>query len=278
MTPDGAQAIDPDAAGAAGLVLAERRGAVLLLTFNRPDQLNAWTNELEARYFALLDEAEADPDVRAIVVTGAGRGFCAGADMDGLQEIVAAGVDEANADLPRPRWLPLTVRKPLIAAVNGAAAGLGLIEALYCDVRFCAPDAKLTTAFARRGLIAEYGISWLLSRLVGVGNAIDLLLSARVVLGEEALRLGLVNRVIPRETLVEETVAYAQELATWCSPISMATIKAQLHTDLERGFADAADDADRRMHEAVVYPDMQEGVASYLERRPPAFPPLPPRS
>jgi enoyl-CoA hydratase/carnithine racemase len=262
------------------LVLAERRGAVLVLTLNRPDRLNAWTDALEERYFELLDEAEDDPDVRAIVVTGAGRGFCAGADMEDL----ARGADAVSAaeaalvDRPRSRSFPMTVRKPLIAAINGAAAGLGLVEALYCDVRFATPEAKLTTAFARRGLVAEYGLSWLLARVVGYSAALDLLMSARVVQGEEALRLRLVDRVGPAETLVDDAVAYAEELAANSSPWSMATVKGQVQADLQRTFPEAVAAADDLMLASFRRPDVKEGVNSYLERRPPAFPSLEPRS
>ncbi len=149
--------------GAPGeLVLAEHRGPVLVLTFNRPAKLNAWTDELEDRYFALLDAAEDDPDVRAVVVTGAGRGFCAGANLQRLQAIgEISEVSEADRARRRPRDIPRTLRKPLIGAINGVAAGLGMVEALYCDLRFGSPSARFTTAFAQRGLIAEYGISWL---------------------------------------------------------------------------------------------------------------------
>jgi enoyl-CoA hydratase/carnithine racemase len=264
-------------AQATDLVLAERRGPVLVLTLNRPERLNAWTDALEERYFALLDSAEADPEVRAIVVTGAGRGFCAGADMDDLERGAAGAAEPALRERPSPRFFPLTVRKPMIAAVNGAAAGLGLVEALYCDVRFAIPEAKLTTAFARRGLIAEYGISWILPRLVGYSAALDLLMSGRVVTGEEALRLGLVNRLSDAAQIVDDAVAYAEELATNCSPWSMATIKAQVQADLGRMFTDAAAAADGLMLQSFRRPDVEEGVRSYLERRPPAFPNLPAR-
>ena len=172
----------------------------------------------------------------------------------------------------------MTVRKPLIAAINGAAAGLGLVEALYCDLRFCAPGAKLTTAFVRRGLIAEYGISWLLPRLVGPSRALDLLLSGRVVLGEEAFSMGLVDRLVDPDALVDAAVAYAQELAAHCSPASMAIIKRQLRRDLDAGLDAALSDAERLMRESFERPDVVEGVASYVEQRPPAFPSLPPRS
>ncbi|GAA2133749.1 enoyl-CoA hydratase-related protein [Actinomadura napierensis] len=255
-------------------VLAERRGPVLVLTLNRPDRLNAWNDDLERRYFALLYDAEADQDVRAIVVTGAGRGFCAGADMADLQE--ASTADDLDAGRPRPRTFPLTVRKPMIAAINGAAVGLGLVEALYCDVRFTVPAAKLGTAFARRGLIAEYGVSWLLPRLIGTGRALDLLLSGRIVQGEEALALGLVNRVVDPGGLLDAAVGYATELAASCSPASMDVIKQQVHRDLDRGFAEALTEADALMLASFRHPDAAEGVAAYVEKRPPAFRPLNP--
>jgi enoyl-CoA hydratase/carnithine racemase len=259
-------------------VLAERRGGVLVLTLNRPERLNAWNDALEQRYFEHLDAAEDDPAVKAIVVTGAGRGFCAGADLDDLEAAPTSDLEAALRNRPRPRTFPLTVRKPMIAAINGAAAGLGLVEALYCDVRFATPEAKLTTAFARRGLIAEYGISWLLARLVGPSAALDLLLSARVVRGEEAQRLGLVDRLSDNESVLADAVAYAQELAEQCSPASMAIIKSQVHADLDRGFAESVAAADDLMIESFRRPDVTEGVQSYMEQRPPAFPSLPPRS
>jgi enoyl-CoA hydratase/carnithine racemase len=257
------------------LVLAEKRETVLVLTLNRPERMNAWTDALEDQYFERLAAAEADPAVRAIVVTGAGRGFCAGADLDDLAAVSAAGEagNGAVSDRP-PRSFPSTIRKPLIAALNGAAAGLGLVEALYCDVRFATPTAKLTTAFERRGLIAEYGISWLLPRLVGVSRALDLLISGRVVLGDEAERMGLVDRVVPAERVVDEAVAYALDLATNCSPTSMAVIKSQVRRHLAATFAEAVADSDRLMLESFGWPDIAEGVASYRERRAPAFPPL----
>lgn len=254
------------------LVLAERRGAVLVLTLNRPDRLNAWTDELERRYFALLDEADADPEVRAIVITGAGRGFCAGADMEDLQQV--GQLQNGQPVERRPRSYPLTVRKPMIAAVNGAAAGLGLVEALYCDIRFATPDAKFTTAFVRRGLIAEYGTAWILPRLIGYSKALDLLVSGRVIRGEQAHAIGLVDRVVEADALLEAAVEYATELATFCSPTSMSVIKQQVQRALDTDFTTAVADADRLMLESFKHADFAEGVTSYLERRPPAFAPL----
>jgi len=257
------------------LVLAERREAVLVLTLNRPERLNAWTDALEDQYFERLSAAEADPEIRAIVVTGAGRGFCAGADLDDLQEVGAnADAQSGRVTARPPRSFPYTVRKPLVAAINGAAAGLGLVEAIYCDVRFAVPTAKLTTAFARRGLVAEYGISWLLPRLVGASRALDLLISGRVVLADEAERIGLVDRVVPAQCLLAETVSYALDLARNCSPTSMAEIKGQVHRHLTSSFAEAVADSDRLMLESFRWPDLTEGVRSYRERRAPEFPPL----
>jgi enoyl-CoA hydratase/carnithine racemase len=255
---------------ASDVVLAERRGAVLVLTLNRPDRLNAWTDGLETRYFEHLDAAEADPGIRAIVVTGAGRGFCAGADMD----ILSGSEDSSVSERARPRNFPMTVRKPLIAAINGAAAGLGLVEALYCDVRFCVPQAKLTTAFVRRGLIAEYGSAWLLPRLVGTSRALDLLMSGRIVLGEEADSIGLVDRLAEPDALLDAAVGYAADLAANCSPTSMAIIKGQVMGGLDQSFAESFADSERLIVESFERPDVREGVDSYLEKRAPAFPPL----
>jgi enoyl-CoA hydratase/carnithine racemase len=257
-----------------GLVLAERRDAVLLLTLNRPHRLNAWTDAMEDRYFELLDLAESDPAVRAVVVTGAGRGFCAGADLDDLERVS----DRLPPVLarPRPRHRPLLLGKPLIAAINGAAAGLGLVEALYCDVRFAVRTAKLTTAFAQRGLIAEYGVAWLLPRLVGTSRSLDLLLSARVVTGTEAAQIGLVDHLVDDpDDLLPRALAYAEQLAAHCSPRSMQVIKSQVLSALDTDFETAAREAERLMLEAFAGADLGEGVRSFREGRAPVFRPLP---
>jgi enoyl-CoA hydratase/carnithine racemase len=253
------------------LVLRDIDDGVALLTLNRPDRLNAWTDALENEYFDALTECGADPEVRAIVVTGAGRGFCAGADMESLQQIGANGVTHRER---RPQTLALTIPKPIIAAINGPCAGIGLVQALMCDLRFAARGAKFTTAFARRGLVAEHGISWILPRLVGPARALDLLLSARVLLAEEAEQLGLVNRAIEPERLLDETLAYARDLAVNCSPSSMATMKRQVYADLDRGVAEVLPEADRLMAASLQAPDFREGVQSFLEKREPQFAPV----
>ncbi|HET9732078.1 MAG TPA: enoyl-CoA hydratase-related protein [Acidimicrobiales bacterium] len=253
-------------------VLKELADGVLTLTLNRPHRLNAWTSEMEDLYFDNLQEAAQDPAVRAIVVTGAGRGFCAGADMEELREITETGSLPGRGH--RPQTLPLTVAKPIVAAVNGACAGIGLAQALMCDIRFAAAGAKFTTAFARRGLVAEHGTSWMLPRLVGTANALDLLVSGRVVLAEEAASMGLVNAVLEPGTLVEHAIGYARDLAKYCSPTSMAVMKAQVYRHLEADLATAVRESDRLMARSFTWPDMAEGVASYTDKRDPVFPPL----
>ncbi|HWG08930.1 MAG TPA: enoyl-CoA hydratase [Solirubrobacteraceae bacterium] len=264
------------------VVLKELREGVAVLTLNRPDRLNAWTAELEQAYFDLLRECAASEEVRVIVVTGAGRGFCAGADMQSLQSIgqAAQGEDQgdagSNGGAPdgfehTPQTFTLSVPKPVIAAINGPCAGIGLVQALMCDIRFVAEDAKLTTAFARRGLVAEHGISWILPRLVGPARALDLLLSGRVVLGREAVELGLANRAMPAETVLEQALAYARELATQCSPASMAAMKRQVYAALDEPLPDALAEADRLMLASFGQPDFVEGVSSFVERREPRF-------
>jgi len=253
------------------LVLTEFDAGTLTLTLNRPDRLNAWTEDLGRRYFDLLEEAERDPQVRVIVVTGAGRGFCAGADFERLQ-----GIQHGEAGEPdkRPHSFPTTIRKPIIAAVNGACAGLGMVYALMCDLVFTAAEAKWTTAFSRRGLIAEYGMAWVLPRLIGQARALDLLLSGRTFTGAEAHELGMANRVAPAETLLAETLAYAKDLAVHSSPASMAVIKRQVWSDWDKTLDDSYHEAVQQMIASFGRPDFAEGVSSFLERRPPHFPPL----
>jgi enoyl-CoA hydratase/carnithine racemase len=254
------------------VVQREVQDGVAVLTLNRPERLNAWTAEMERDYFALLHECGESRDVRVIVVTGAGRGFCAGADMQDLEDLGENGTDlEARARERKPQTFPHTIEKPIIAAINGPCAGIGLVQALMCDIRFAAEEAKFTTAFARRGLVAEHGIGWILPRLVGPARALDLLLSARVLLGSEAAELGLVNRALPGDELMDNTLTYARELAQQCSPASMASMKRQVYADLERSLGDGLAAADRLMVESFTAPDFVEGVKSFLDKRAPDF-------
>jgi enoyl-CoA hydratase/carnithine racemase len=258
------------------VVLYEVSDGIATLTLNRPDRLNAWTGALANRYYDLLEEAGASPDVRVIVVTGAGKGFCAGADMDNLQGRQTD--DDGGPVSPTTERLithPLTIPKPIIAAINGACAGIGFCASLMADIRFAAAGAKFTTAFVRRGLIAEHGSSWMLPRLVGHAVALDLLYSGRVFLAEEAKELGVVNKVFAPDELIAKTREYATDLITHCSPKSMATIKAEIYRHWTADLVPSVKEANELMVRSFGYPDFKEGVTSFVERRDPDFEPLP---
>jgi len=267
----------------------EVESAVATITLVRPERLNAWTGRMHTEYRALLARAADDPAVRVVVVTGAGRGFCAGADTRALEgHVERGGYDPGTgSDLARPGYgvrpefdadfaYHFGVPKPIIAAVNGPAAGVGFVLACYCDLRFAASGAKLTTAHGRLGLPAEYGLSWLLPRLIGLTRAADLLLSSRVVLAEEAQQLGLVNRVEKPGELMDATYAYARNLATEVSPASLAATKMQMYLDLHRDVASSVRDAADRLNEMMVGGDFHEGVAAMAQRRTPDFADPPP--
>ena len=261
-------------------ILYDVRDRVATVTLNRPEKLNAWTGVMGREVRQAMEHAGADDDVRVVVLTGAGRGFCAGADMDLLAGIQAGGA--AAEDVARPpaavraefrgryAYFP-TIAKPIIGALNGATAGLGLVVALYCDVRFAADSAVFTTAFARRGLVAEHGISWMLPRLVGLPHALDLMLSARKIDAAEALRMGLVNRVVPAAELMTTVGAYAAELAALVSPRSMAVMKRQLWDAQFQTLAEATAVADEEMLRSFGTADFKEGVAHFVEKRAPRF-------
>jgi enoyl-CoA hydratase/carnithine racemase len=264
----------------APVLYAVRDTGVAVLTLNRPERMNGWGGGLATTFYSRLDDAEADPDVRAIVVTGSGRAFCAGADMGDLTTISNATVDAAGdtevsklVGARHPHHV-MTMRKPVIAAINGACAGMGLTMALACDVRFAAAGAKFTTSFARRGLIAEYGISWILPRIVGQGVALDLLLSGRVFYAEEAAELGLVKEVVAPEELLARAIAYTEDIAANCAPSSLAVIKQQVYADSMADVFEASDRSEKLMHESMQRPDFIDGITSFFEKRPPNFPPL----
>lgn len=258
---------------------------VATVTLARPDRLNAWTGRMHTEYRAAVAEAEADPEVRVLIVTGKGRGFCAGADSAALDGHVAKGGYDPGIREPlaEPGYgvrrefdhafaFHYGLRLPVLAAVNGPAAGVGLVLACYADLRFAAAGAKLTTAHGRLGLPAEYGLSWVLPRLVGLARAADLLLSSRIVLAEEAAEMGLVNRVLPPEELLPTVREYARVLAHEVSPASILATKRQLYADLLHGDLGASvADAERRLEEHMQGDDYREGVRALLEKRPPAF-------
>ena len=267
-------------------ILYEVEDPVATIRLNRPDRLNAWTDRMGEEVRHALAAAEADKSVVGIVLTGAGRGFCAGADLKNLQAIStgergARSASALSADPGDPEMgdgfrktysYLMSVRKPIIAAVNGPCAGMAMPIALFCDLRFAGESATFTTAFVRRGLIAEWGVAWTLPRLVGTAHALDLLLSGRKIDAREAERIGLVNRVLPDDQLVGHCQDYVRELAANSSPSSMMVMKRQVYQQLTRELGPSLDEAVKLMVESFDRPDFKEGVTSFLERRPPKFP------
>lgn len=269
-------------------ILFDVSEGIATITLNRPEKLNAWTARMDQEVRAAIAAAEGDPAVRVIILTGQGRGFCAGADMSLLQGIAAEGqvphgvhevlghdappaASSARPDFQRKYSYFPSLSKPVIAAINGHAVGLGLILTLYCDLRFASSDAKFGTAFARRGLIAEYGMAWMLPRLIGHANALDLLFSARIIEAEEAARMGLVNRVIPAEDFLPEVRAYALELAGSVSPRSVRVIKQQVYNAMFQTLEEATEASEAEMMASLRCEDFKEGVAHFVEKRAPRF-------
>lgn len=271
-------------------ILYDVEQAAAIITLNRPDRLNAWTGKMESEYRNALARADADAGVRAVILTGAGRGFCAGADMGTLNNIAGSarekqaetalpvgpapssnGAGGLEANYTQNYSFPLASKKPLIAAVNGPVAGLGLVIALYCDMRFASDRARFGTAFSALGLIAEHGISWLLPRLVGTANALDLLYSSRLVEADEALRMGLVNRLVAHGDLLAETKDYVKYLTGRSSPRAMAIIKRLVWDAQFQDLAGAVGSANEEMRACFGSADFKEGLAAFGEKRSPQF-------
>lgn len=268
-------------------ILYEVAEPAAIITLNRPKQLNAWTDRMGAEVKHAMAQAENDQRVVAIILTGAGRGFCAGADLFMLKSISEGGTsqpippelsdaapgDPAVGEAFRGTYTYLlSIRKPVIAAVNGPVAGMAVPIVACCDMRFAGPDASFTTAFSKRGLIAEWGSSWILPRLIGPAHALDLLFSARKVEAPEAERIGLVNRVVHGEDLLAFTRRYVDDIAASCSPTSMMIMKRQVYQQLTTDLGTAEKEAIGLMLESFKRPDFREGVVSFLEKRPPRFP------
>src|SRR5579863_8687552 len=265
---------------------------VATITLNRPDKLNAWTAVMESEVRSHMENAERDEEVRVIVLTGAGRGFCAGADMSLLSAVAERGPDYRDLDDRGPAhvlnsegnrregvsadfqkrysYFP-AIGKPVIAAINGPVVGLGFVIALYCDLRLASDAARFGTGFAQRGLIAEYGMAWMLPRLVGHANALDLLFSARMIDAAEALRVGLVNQVFPSETFLESVQKYATYLASNVSPRSLRVIKRQVYDAIFESLEQSFERSEQDMLASLQSEDFKEGVAHFLQKRAPAF-------
>ena len=260
---------------------------VATITLNRPDKLNAWTAVMENEVRLHMEKAEQDDAVRVIVLTGSGRGFCSGADISLLRAAAEHGADDRGReqvlrdsvnrregvapDFQKKYTYFPAIGKPVIAAINGPVVGLGLVITLYCDLRLASDAARFSTTFARRGLIAEYGIAWMLPRIVGPANALDLLFSARTIDAAEAQRMGLVNRVFPQETFLDKVQEYAQDLASTVSPRSLRIIKRQVYEAMSQPLSEAFDISVREMMACFRTEDFKEGVAHFVEKRPAAF-------
>lgn len=269
-------------------ITTSKSGAAAIITLNRPDSLNAFTYPMMDELRHALYVAEKDDTVAAIVLTGAGRGFCAGMDMNALNTLSSTGEQEgvgtSDVDfnvMPGSRDMGedfisgftylMTIRKPVIAAVNGACAGLGLSIALLCDLRFAADTAKFVTSFSQRGLVAEHGQSWILPRVVGPSRALDLFWSSRRVMADEAKEIGMVDRVFPPDQLLEKTIAYVNELASSAAPNSLMIMKQQVYRHMNMSLGDAMRETNVLMDDSIVKDDFKEGVASFMEKRPPRF-------
>ena len=265
-------------------VLYEKKDGVAIVTMNRPERLNAVNDEIRAGLREKLDDAAKDDEVKVIIVTGAGRGFCAGADMDGLAATsqgesqgsqVEAEEREYTANEVKGfeggfSYFP-TIPKPIIAAINGPTAGVGFIMALFADIRFAKEGAVFSSAFSKRGLIAEWGVGWILPRLVGLARANDILFSARRITGSEAEQMGLVNKTFSDETFDEEVMTYAKDLAKSVSPRSVRIMKEQIYNAQGETIEENLNSSMKAMLQSFDSADFKEGVSHYMEKREPKF-------
>ena len=258
---------------------------VAIIWLNRPHRMNAWTGRLHTEYRHLLDQANSDRAVRAIIVTGRGKGFCVGGDSQALSgHVDRGGYDPGiSADIAKPGYgtdehfdasfaYHFGLDKPVIAAMNGPAAGVGLALACFADLRFAVPAVKFTTAHGKLNLPAEYGLSWMLPKIVGLGRANDLLLTSRVFTSDEALSLGFVNQIFEPAELLDRTVAYAHQLIASVSPNSLRQTRWQIYKDLHRDVASAVIESERLIEDMAKEEDFKEGIAALVEKRPPDWP------
>jgi enoyl-CoA hydratase/carnithine racemase len=252
-------------------ILADVQDGVAILTLNRPERLNAWNAVLARELSAALDAAEADDGVRAVVLTGAGRAFCAGADLEAGGDTFDDTANEARRDgADAPTRLPWQLSKPVIAAINGAAVGVGITYPLLADLRFVAEDAKISFAFVRRGMIPELSSHVVAARVLGLSGAADLLLSGRMITGREAVELGLASAALPADQVLTAAVDRAREF-TLAAPVSVAIAKRLLWEPLLGDIRESARREDALFAWVGRQPDAKEGIASFLERRQPSW-------
>lgn len=255
---------------------------IATVTLSRPKRRNAWTGRMHTEYRWVLEQADRERGVRVIIVTGdpEGQAFCAGADLGALEGHSEKGRYDPGTsdDIAKPGFgvaaefdatfaYHFGLTKPVIAAINGAAAGVGLVLAAFADLRFAVPGAKFTAAHGRFNFPAEFGLSWILPRLVGVTHANDILLSSRVFTSDEAMGMGFLNKLLPPADLMPHAMAYARAMADGVSPGSLRATKRQIYLDLHRDAATAVSEAERLLNEMVKHPDYKEGVKAWMEKR-----------
>ncbi len=260
-----------------------RHGPVAVVTLARPKRRNAWTGRMHTEYRWILREADADSSVRVIVVTGdpEGNAFCAGADLTALEgHAEKGGYDPGTPqDIAEPGYgvdpafdaafaYHFGIGTPVIAAINGAAAGVGLVLAAFADLRFAVPGARFTSAHGRFNFPAEFGLSWILPRIVGLTHANDILLSSRVFTSDEAMSMGFLNRLVPADRLMDDVMAYAQTLAANVAPGSARETKRQIYRDLHRDAATSVKAAEALLEAMSKTLDYREGVKAWMEKRP----------
>ncbi len=258
---------------------------VAIIWLNRPHRMNAWTGRLHTEYRHLLDQANSDRAVRAIIVTGRGKGFCVGGDSQALSgHVDRGGYDPGiSVDIAKPGYgtdehfdasfaYHFGLDKPVIAAMNGPAAGVGLALACFADLRFAVPGVKFTTAHGKLNLPAEYGLSWMLPKIVGLGRANDLLLTSRVFTSDEALSLGFLNQIFEPAELLNRTVEYTRQLISSVSPNSLRQTRWQIYRDLHRDVASAVNESELLIEDMAKEEDFKEGIAALVQKRPPDWP------
>ena len=256
-------------------IFVEIDDEIAVITLNRPERMNAWTGRMHTEYRWLLAQLEANSEVRVIIVTGAGRGFCVGADTKALQGHAEKGGYDPG--IPESIATPgYGVRSEFdapfayhFAAINGPAAGVGLVLACFADIRFAVPGVKFTTAHGKLNLPAEYGLSWLLPRIIGLARANDLLFTSRIFMSEEAERLGLVNRIVENDSLLDEAISYAKMMKNSVSPASLSTTKRQIYTDLHRDVGASVRESESLLNEMMKQKDYTEAVSAFTQKRNP---------
>jgi len=266
----------------------EVTGRSVVITLDRPERGNAWTGRVHAEYLHAVARADVDPKVRTIVVTGRGWAFCVGGDSDALAGHAERGsyddglarAEGDTVEMPGTSVDPqfdqqfafhFGLTKPIIAAINGPAAGIGLALACFADLRFAVPGAKLTTAHGKLGLPPEYGLSWILPRHVGLTRALDLLLTSRVFLTDEAHRIGLVNQLVPADDLLATVLDYAEDLAAANAPSALAATRHMVYLDQHRGIGDSVAESRQRLNLMMGSAEYRQGVEALRHKQPPAF-------